>query len=162
MPLTKGVRWGKERCACGRNGHFRIFIGSFHHSFRVRFHSWNLPTLSQCLVWGTDCAMHLGEDIKEISCGPCPYGNFCQAGRKKKFLHMKLLTNIWGIISTRKKKCVLCQTRTDNLSPYVTSSGCFRMLICSTGLRLFSPSSQKNVLQSIASWEGGRWKKRDK
>lgn len=75
-----------------------------HHSFRVRFHSWNLPTLSQCLVWGTDCAMHLGEDIKEISCGPCPYGNFCQAGRKKKFLHMKLLTNIWGIISTRKKK----------------------------------------------------------
>lgn len=33
---------------------------------------------------------------------------FLPSREKKKFLHMKLLTNIWGIISTRKKKNAFC------------------------------------------------------
>lgn len=143
MPLKKKAQMGEGEMCLWKKWAFQNLHRLISSLIQGKVPLMESPYTTS-LVWGTDSAMHLGEDIKERSCGPCPYRNFCQTGRKK-FLHMKLVTNIWGIISTRKKKCILCQTRTDNLSPYVTSSGCFRMLICSTGLGLFSPFSQKNV-----------------
>lgn len=97
--MSKTENAFEKKCRMGQGEVCLWRKWAFHHSFKVRFHSWNLLTLSQ----SNRLCYAFGEDIKEIRCGPCPYGNFCQAGRKKILAHEITPEHLENNINQEKK-----------------------------------------------------------
>lgn len=93
--------------------------------------------------------MHLEEDLNEKEVVDLALKKISAKWREKilacKITDEHLENNI------NEEKCILCQKSTDNLSPYVTSFGCFRLIVCSATVGPFSPFSQNNVFLSTVS-----------